>query len=305
MRTMLAAILLLAACTSSGGNPTHDVPVQPSPGSPTPSLTTPSTPSTSPTQPEQQGRWHPAHVVVVMEENHSYRDIIGSRYAPYLNRLARHGASLVHFYAITHPSEPNYLALFSGSTQGLTGDDCPVHYRAANVATQLRAAGRLFTGYAEGLPHTGDLACYHGNYVRRHVPWTDFGNLPRSLGKPLRKLPKHYGNLPDLAFVIPNMQHDMHDGTVSQADTWLHSNLAGYVAWARTHNSLLIVTWDEDDYSDSNHIPTIITGAHVRPGRYRTHTDHYRLLRTIEWMFGLPGLKHSKHRKPLTGIWAR
>jgi acid phosphatase len=278
MRTVLASILLLAACVWSA------------------------TPAES--APAHHHRWHPAHVVVVIEENHSYGDIIGSPDAPYLNRLAHDGASLTHDYAITHPSEPNYLALFSGSTHGLAGDDCPLHEGGANLATQLRAAGRTFAGYAEGLPHTGDRVCYHHNYVRRHVPWTNFANVPRSANKPLGDLPKHYGNLPDLAFVIPNLQHDMHDGTIAQGDTWLRRHLASYRAWARAHNSVLIVTWDEDDLSAGNHIPTIIDGAHVRPGRYRTHTDHYRLLRTIEWLFGLPGVHDSKQRKPITGIWA-
>jgi acid phosphatase len=243
--------------------------------------------------------------VVVIEENHSYRDIIGSPAAPYMNQLARHGASLVNFHAITHPSEPNYLALFSGATQGLTGDDCPLRYRGRTLAGQLVRAGATFAGYAEDLPHPGAAVCRSGNYVRRHAPWTNFTTVARSVGQPFTAFPTHFGKLPDLSFVIPNLQHDMHDGTVGQADTWLRTHLGAYVTWARTHDSVLILTWDEDDLGPTNHIPTVVAGAHVRPGRYLTHADHYRLLRTLEWLFGLPGLHKSKQAEPITQVWAR
>jgi acid phosphatase len=264
----------------------------------------PSTPLSPAASAGARHRWHPAHVVVVIEENHAYDDIIGSRAAPYMNKLARHGASLLNYHAITHPSEPNYLALFSGSTHGLTGDGCPLTYHATNLAHQLRAAGRSFAGYAEGLPHTGSRTCAHGNYVRRHAPWTDFPDLPGSLGRPLSRFPAHFADLPDVSFVIPDMQHDMHDGTVGQADRWLHNRLGDYVTWARRHDSELVLTWDEDDFGVSNHIPTVIVGSHVRVGHYRTAADHYRLLRTIEWLFGLSGIHRSKGVAPLTQVFS-
>jgi hypothetical protein len=98
----------------------------------------------------------PDHVVVVMLENEQRSSIIGSRHAPYLNRLAARGANLTHSYGLTHPSQPNYLALFSGSTQGVTSDACPQRFpKTENLGHQLRAAGFSFAGYAESLPKVG------------------------------------------------------------------------------------------------------------------------------------------------------
>ncbi len=245
----------------------------------------------------------PAHVVVVVEENHSYRDIVGSRSAPYLNSLARTGASFTAMYAVRHPSQPNYVALFSGSTHGLSDDSCPHTYTGASLGSQLLAAHHSFAGYSEGLPRTGSTTCSAGAYARKHAPWADFSHVPASANRPLTAFPRSYAMLPALSFVIPNLDHDMHDGSVSSGDSWLRAHLGGYVSWARTHNSLLVVTWDEDDYSEANRVLTIVAGAHVRAVRYTTHTDHYGLLRTLQALFGLPGLGASAARVPVTGIW--
>ena len=108
----------------------------------------------------------PAHTVVVVMENHSYADIIGSRAAPFINELARRGALFTRSYAIAHPSEPNYLALFSGSTQGVADDGCPNRFTAPNLAADLIRAGKTFAGYAEDLPDPGSLVCSAGDYAR-------------------------------------------------------------------------------------------------------------------------------------------
>lgn len=94
----------------------------------------------------------PAHTVVVVMENHSYADIIDNPAAPFINELASRGALFSRSYAITHPSEPNYLALFSGGTQGVTDDGCPYRFTAPNLAADLIKAGKSFAGYAEDLP---------------------------------------------------------------------------------------------------------------------------------------------------------
>lgn len=244
------------------------------------------------------------HLVVVVEENHSYGDIVGNAEAPYFNALMRHGATFTDMYAVTHPSEPNYLALFSGSTHGLTGDPCPVTFRGPNLANQIRGAGFRFAGYSESLPYTGYLGCSSGSYVRRHAPWNQLSDVPQRLNKPLRAMPGDYRRLPAVSFVIPNLDHDMHDGTIGQADDWLRLHFSDYVQWARTHDSALLVTWDEDDHDESNHIPTFVVGAHVRTMRFGGHADLYRLLRTIEWLFGLKGIGVAAHRLPVTAIWS-
>jgi acid phosphatase len=244
-----------------------------------------------------------AHILVVVEENRSYADVIGSPSAPYINRLAADGALLTRSHGVRHPSEPNYLALFSGSTHSLTDDSCPHRYGTRNLGSQLRAHGMRFVGYAESLPGAGYLGCYAGPYARKHAPWTNFSDLPAALGRPMRAFPTDYRKLPQLAFVIPNLDHDMHDGTVRAADTWLRNHIGGYVRWARTHNSLLVLTWDEDDRSAGNHIPGVLVGAHVRQLRYAGHVDHYRLLRTLEAAYRLPALGVAANRRPIATIW--
>jgi acid phosphatase len=249
------------------------------------------------------GSPRPSHIVVVIEENHAAADIIGNPEAPYLNRLARAGASFTRSYAVTHPSQPNYLALFSGSTHGLSSDACPQRLTGTTLAGQLARAGKGFRGYSEGLPRAGYLGCSAGDYARKHAPWTDFPALPASVNQPFSAFPHDYSALPALAVVVPDLAHDMHDGTIAQGDAWLRRHLSGYVRWATGHNSLLLVTWDEDDGSHGNRIPTILVGAHVRPGRYAEHVTHYRVLRTLEALERLGGIGASTGVAPITDVW--
>ncbi len=239
---------------------------------------------------------------MVVEENRPSSAILGSPDAPYINELARHGAVFTDSHAVTHPSQPNYLALFSGSTQGVTDDSCPHAFTTSNVARQLNAAGDTFGGYSESLPATGDLVCAAGPYARKHAPWTNF-ELPAAVNQPFKAFPRDYATLPTVAFIAPNLTDDMHDGTVGQADTWLRTNMDHYAQWAATHNSLLIVTWDEDDSQGDNRVPTLITGAHVKPGRYAEPISHYSVLHTIEAAYGLSEL--GQPAAPITDVWAR
>jgi len=245
----------------------------------------------------------PAHTVVVMMENHAYSEVIGSSAAPFLNQLARHGAVFTHSYAITHPSEPNYLALFSGSTHGVTADSCPVEFTAPNLAADLMAAGKTFAGYSEDLPSVGSPVCSAGEYARKHVPWTDFRNVPGSVSMPFSSFPTDFARLPTVSFVIPNLCDDMHDCSVATGDAWLRAHLSDYATWAMTHDSLLIITWDEDDGSQSNQIPTIFVGQQVRPGSYAERIDHYRVLATLEAAYGLPRDGNAAKASPITDIW--
>jgi phosphatidylinositol-3-phosphatase len=240
-----------------------------------------------------------------MMENRSYSDIIGNHQAPYLNSLAKVGALFTHSFAITHPSQPNYLALFSGSTQGVTGDACPHTFRGRNIGSELRAAHHSFVGYSESLPARGFTGCVHGEYARKHNPWVDFSDLPRSTNQPLSRLPKRLSALPTLSFITPNLRHDMHDGTIAQADHWLKHRLGAYIRAARRHNDVVIITWDEDDHSESNRIPTIVIGGHVRPGRYSERIDHYSVLRTLEAAYRLAPIGLSNQRRPIRDIWKR
>jgi len=245
----------------------------------------------------------PDHVLVVVMENHGYGEVIGSNSAPYINSLAKQGATFTHSYAITHPSEPNYLALFSGSTHHVLGDPCPLRFGGSNLDTQLHGAGLTFAGYSEGLPSPGSRVCESGRYARKHVPWTNFTNVPRSVSQTLAQMPADYAKLPNVSFVIPNLCHDMHDCPVATGDAWLRRHVRPYVQWAQAHQSLLVLTWDEDDGSANNRIPTIIAGAQVSPGRYSEHIDHYSILRTIEDMYGLGYAGHAAVASPVSDIW--
>jgi len=231
----------------------------------------------------------PVHIVIVIEENHSDTSIMGNPAAPYMNSLAQSGAQFSEYRAVTHPSLPNYLAMFSGSTQGVTSDACPAPgspYAATNIGGELLAAGKTFVGYSEDLPAVGSTQCSNGGYQRKHNPWSYFSDVPASSNQPFTAFPSDFDQLPTVSYVVPNQQHDMHDGTIAQADTWLQDNLDAYAQWAPSHNSVLIVTWDEDDFVGDNKIATFMTGAHVKPGVYGTNYDHYSLLRTLEELYG-------------------
>lgn len=251
----------------------------------------------------------PQHVVIVMEENHAYNQIIGSASAPFINSLAAQGTLLTNSFGITHPSQPNYLALFSGSTQGVTSDATPTNlpFTTPNLGAQLIAAGATFAGYSEGLPsvgYTGANAGGSSGYYRKHNPWVNWqqigsppypaNNLPATANLPFTMFPTDYTRLPSVSFVIPTQLNDMHDGTVAQGDAWLQTNLKNYVAWATTHNSLLILTFDEDDGSAGNRIATILVGASVPGGQtWSQSVNHYNILATLEDMYGLPRIGNA------------
>ncbi|MGA9853217.1 MAG: alkaline phosphatase family protein [Gammaproteobacteria bacterium] len=242
--------------------------------------------------------WRPAHVVIVIEENKSFSTIIGNPDAPYLNQLAKEGALFTDAHAVRHPSEPNYLALFAGTTEGLTDDSCPHDYTGPNLASELLARKLTFAIYSEDLPQTGFTGCSGsgGLYRRKHNPVVDFQatNVPASLNRSFSDFPEDYSRLPTVAFVVPNMMNDMHDGTIAEGDVWLKTHLSRYAEWAKTHNSLLVITWDESDArSPTNQIPLIIVGAGVKPDRNGQYVDHYGVLRKLGNFYRLKPLGYS------------
>lgn len=273
---------------------------------------------------------HPDHIVVVIEENKAFGEVIGSGKASYLNSVVPQGAVLANFHALHHPSQPNYLELFSGSNQAVCNDDCPppASINAPNLAKSLFAAGQTFIGFAEDLP-ADRTTCRQGNYARKHVPWLDFTSMPTAATKNTTAFPTTpagFAGLPTISFVIPNLINDMHNlvggghdrpTEVRNGDRWLKDHIEPYRQWAMTHNSLLVVTWDEDSASfdmpaacpgintapSENRIATIIIGEHVRPGTSSTRYDLRSLLRTIEDIYGLPRLGASAGATAITDIW--
>ncbi|MGV9253030.1 alkaline phosphatase family protein [Streptomyces sp. NPDC003697] len=250
----------------------------------------------------------PDHVVVVVFENHAYSQVIGSASAPYINSLKSGGADLTQSYAETHPSQPNYFAMFSGSTQGITDDSCytPGFSSAPNLASELIAAGRSWASYNESLPAQGSTTCSSGTYARKHNPWFGFANVPTSTARTMAQFPTDYSTLPRMSFVVPDLCSDMHDCSVSTGDTWLKNELSGYATWAKSHNSLLVVTFDEDNRLSGNRIPTVLYGQPVAAGSSSATTyNHYDLLRTLEDTQGLTThAGNAASAKDITGIWA-
>ncbi|SEM03884.1 putative Ig domain-containing protein [Streptacidiphilus jiangxiensis] len=246
---------------------------------------------------------HFDHVLVVIEENHAYNEIIGSSSAPYINNLASQGAVFTQSFAVTHPSEPNYLELFSGSTQGTTSDSCPHTFSGPDLGGEALAAGDSFTGYSESMPSDGYTGCTSGEYARKHNPWSFFSDVPAADNRTFGAYPSDYTTLPKLGFVVPNLLDDMHDGTIQQGDSWLQSNIDGYAQWAKTHNSLLVVTWDEDDSSESNQIPTLMVGAGVTPGQYSENITHDNVLRTLEDSLGVAATGNAASATPITDVF--
>ncbi|WP_243420726.1 alkaline phosphatase family protein [Micromonospora globispora] len=242
------------------------------------------------------------HIVLVMFENHAYSQINGSSSAPYFNSLASQGAKFTQSYAITHPSQPNYLAIFSGSTQGVTNDNCPLSFNKNNIANQLLNNGKTFKSYSEAMPSDGYTGCSSGTYRRKHNAAPDFPNVPASSNVRFSTFPSsgNYASLPTVSYVAPDMCNDMHDCSISTGDTWLKNKMDAYAQWAKTHNSLLIVTFDEDNSASSNHIFTTFVGAHTQVGSFSNQINHYNVLSTIESAYGLAQLNSAA---AITNVW--
>jgi hypothetical protein len=252
----------------------------------------------------------PDHVVILIMENHGYEDIIGNADAPYINSLAQENALLTASYGLIHPSQPNYIMLYSGSNQGVTNNNVPagIPWSTPNLGSLLLQAGLTFKAYSDGLPSVGFMGSSSGAYQKKHAPWTNWqgtGNnqVPSSRHRPFSDFPTTFSQLPTVSFVVPNQNHDMHDGTVAEGDAWVESNLSAYVNWAKTHNSLFILTFDEDDGDNLNHVVTLFSGEMVEPGYYNTAYNHYDLLRTIEDMFQLPYAGNSATATTITEVW--
>jgi hypothetical protein len=208
----------------------------------------------------------------------------------------REGEYFPNYHGVSHPSEPNYLALFSGSTQGTDGSDNCIESTAVSIAGEAGATGVSVRGYVEGLS-TGT------NYACRHDPFSQFTDATAS-ETDFSSFPADYATLPQLSFVIPNTVDDMHDAGISPGDAWAAANLDGYAQWAKTHSSLLIAISDENA-ADPNYVAdepgeagntalAIVVGAGITPGSTsNVDYDHYSLLRTLEDIFGLGHLGTS------------
>lgn len=246
-----------------------------------------------------------AHVVLVVEENHSYAEVIGSSAMPYFNSLAAQYGLATQYFADAHPSIPNYLMFTTGLTEtfddsfsGTISDD--------NVVRELTKAGKTWKAYAESLPSPAYLGADSGLYVRRHNPFTFLSDVQTSTSQaanivPFTQFPADLASnsLPQYSFIAPNLMDDAHDGSLSQADAWLQTNIAPLIANSGFQsNGLLIVTFDEGNSSDFDHVggqvATLIISSKAKSGfKSTTFYQHQSLLRLILASSGVnsfPGL---------------
>lgn len=262
-----------------------------------------------------------SHVVTIVLENEERSAVIGSAAAPYVNALAKRYGSMTASFAIGHPSLPNYLALTSGSTQGIESDctDCGVSAR--NIVDQLEAARISWKAYLEDVPSRCFLGATHGGYAKKHNPfayYADVAGSPRrcarlvgfdSLQRDLRA-----GGLPTYVWITPNLCDDGHDCGVAASDRFLARTVPALLRELGPHG-LLVLTWDEGS-SDrgccggaaGGQIATVVAGPDVRRGaRVATPIDHYGVLGGIERALGLPPLAGAADPRSgsLAGLFVR
>ncbi|MDB5304558.1 MAG: hypothetical protein JWM97_2107, partial [Phycisphaerales bacterium] len=211
--------------------------------------------------------------------------------------------SMTQMQSVGRANATTYQSLISGLNP--TPPNRPVPpppYHAPNLASELIAAGMTFGGYSESLPYAGYRGGTVDGYARPHNPWVDLANVPRSDNLPFSAFPSDYGKLPTVSFVVPNLYNDMHSDNVNRADQWLRDKISPYARWAMSHNSLLIVIWDEG-FGTSNHIPTLFYGPMVKAGNYAEPITQANVLRTLEDMYGLAPTGRSVSATAITDIF--
>jgi acid phosphatase len=262
--------------------------------------------SADPVSPVTPGLPMPDHVIFIWFENKDFTQIIGSPEAPYINSLRAQGTTFSNFHALGHPSYPEYIRFFSGTDNNKHDDDCidGLPYSNPNLYTQLATKGKTFAWYSEDLPETGSTVCYSGDYVERHNPTQCFSNVSMKNNKRWADFPDDYSQLEHVVCVSPNVQNDMHDGSIRQGDSWLQRNCSQLISWCKDHNSVLVVYFDENSNVPGNRIPVVAVGQPVKTNYTdSTHYDHYNWTRTLLSMYGAAPIANSGSREDIMGCW--
>jgi hypothetical protein len=246
-----------------------------------------------------------SHVAIIVMENEEVSGVIGNSAAPYINSLARQYGLATASYGITHPSLPNYLALTSGSTQGITSDCTSCQVSASNLVDQLEAAHVSWRAYLEDYPGHCFSGAGAGEYAKKHVPFLYYNDVVRSSSR-CRNLvgfgnlasDLRHGSLPRFIWITPNLCDDMHDCSVATGDHFLARTVPPLLRELGPHG-FLILTWDEGATNTGccsggvagGHITTIVAGPGARRGvRDPKPVDQYGVLATIEAALGLSRL---------------
>lgn len=234
-----------------------------------------------------------SHVVLVVEENHSYSEVIGNSAMPYLNSLASQYGLATQYFATVHPSLPNYLMLTTGLTETFA-DDFSGTISDDNAVRELLKAGKTWKAYEESIPSPGYLGTDSIPYVRRHNPFIYFSDVKNDPSQaanivPFSQFAADLANntLPQFSFITPNLNNDAHDGSLAAADSWLQSNIAPLLASpAFQASGLLILTFDEGNNADvdhgGGHVATVIISSKSK-ANYQSHTEyrHQSTLRLV------------------------
>ncbi len=272
-----------------------------------------SLPKASANAPTPRSRPRVAHIVIIVMENKTWSDIIGSPQAPYLNALARRYSLAADYSALLPSGLSNYIALTSGSDQGITDYRSPptagYAVDAINLADRIGASRRTWKLYAESIPSPGYASGDTTLYTPGHVPFLYYRDILRNARRrrhhivSFRQLPRDFratSTTPDYVFITPNKRHDMHDAPVAVGDAWLKRwvpRILASPAFTSTR-SLLAITWDEGVGSDQ-HIATILAGSAVKRHFRSTHPyDPYSLLHTIEALWRLKPLTQNDAHAP-------
>lgn len=254
-----------------------------------------------------------SHVIVVVFENHEANAVFGTGEAPTFDALAKRYAMIDDYQAITHPSLPNYLALVSGSTQGITDNCTDCRAPGRSIADTLDAAKKTWKTYAEGIPRPGFTGATSGRYVKKHNPFLYFPSVAsnkarsaRIVGLPQLATDVRSNQLPTFSLVVPDMCNNMHDCSVRTGDTWLKREIVPLLSSPALSRSVVFVTFDEgsSDLGGGGRVAALALGPLVKRGAHATApTTHYGLLKTIEVGLELPFLGASRSVKPIVGIW--
>jgi acid phosphatase len=247
-------------------------------------------------------------VLVIVEENRSVADV--TAHMPFLTGQGRRYATASNYYAIRHPSLPNYLVMAGGSTFGVTDDEDPDAHRLAgpSVFGQLLAHGQSVKTYAEASPGPCALR-NHGTYAVRHNPWTYFADpaerracqqfdVPSGTpGKGALAEDVTSGNLPTLGFLIPDVCHDGHDCSAAVADRWLQSWLPTIKHGPdfRAGTLAVVVTWDEDDGTSGNRVPFVVLHPSLHGQTVRKRLDHTGFSASLSRIGGASPLRGARH----------
>ena len=310
----IAAIVLTATVTLTAearthpgrGHQKHPQPTPTPLSTPPPTPTPAATPLPTPTPIWSGTLPNFSHVFLIVMENEESTGIMGNNAAAYINTLATGHGLATQYFAVSHPSLPNYLALTAGSTFGIASDCTGCYVNATNIADQVESSGRSWKAYLESMPSS----CYVGDaypYMQKHNPFIYYNDVRTNPARcaehvvPFTQLSTDLvnGTVPNLAWITPNMCNDMHDCSIATGDAWLANVVPGILASSAFQNGgVLFITWDEGESSAGccgnaagGQVATLVIAPNGVAGLRSTIAEtHYSLLRTIEDAWGLSAL---------------